>query len=197
MTLIRAPPGSATTVPKRLFLLSNEDTGAPVYVRSRLIRRATSRCKQADENSRFAQKSYRRYYDLQVRTAPSFEIGDEIYLHKLLLLRSFIEKSITDRYCRQLPGKLCSYKVVRVIYNTLRKLQEELKSSVSICPTTLAPNSERYSGIPNEKEEGSTKEEPRSQSDFNHSYQNAHDLYVIDKIVRHVRLSPWLKYVVG
>lgn len=87
------------------------------------------------------------------------------------------------------------YKVVVINDTTLRMLQDVLKSTFSIHRATLASNSKRYCNRLDADQKDLTREESRSETDPEESRQNAEDLYVLDKIVRHLGWGSQLKYV--
>lgn len=77
---------------------ASADRALPVSLRKNLSREVKLFSEEADSNLAFGQKIVKLHHDQHLYVTVIFKESDEIYLHRLSLLCSAMEKSATDGY---------------------------------------------------------------------------------------------------
>lgn len=125
--ITQTSPGTATIVPRRLSLATEDDATSPIYASMELIRRATILCTKAAKNLKLIEKYYKRHHDGPARFGTIFKEGDDTCLDRTSLFRPAGETFVADEYSKLLPKPQKPYKISDVNYNTLRNLQHGLE----------------------------------------------------------------------
>lgn len=97
-------------------------------------------------------------------------------------------------YSKLLPCKQGLFEIIGVDENTLHIVQDGLENTISIHRATLRTTASRYcDDEPAGKEEGSSEEEPRLDRESDKNHKENDNIYIVDKIVRHIDSGPRLR----